>query len=98
MVQLSVVSRSFKGHQRSSQGHLRPFYGGILEKNFKFTGLWGHRLIHLASSGIIYPIFDSEEDRLLLAAQKVGQMGQKVVQSGPTPLKNSEKSGFYSLK
>ena len=71
---------------------------GILEKTLKCTGLWAHRLIHLASSGIIYPIFDSEEDRLRLTAQKVGQEGQKVVRSGPTPLKNSEKSGFYSLK
>ena len=73
-------------------------YMGILEKTLKCTGLWAHHLIHLASSDIIYPIFDSEEDRLLFAAQKVGQVGQKVVQSGPTPLKNSEKSGFYSLK
>ena len=48
---------------------------GILEKTLKCTGLWAHRLIHLARSDIIYPIFDSEEDRLLFAAQKVGQVG-----------------------
>ena len=79
MVQLSVDSRSFQGHQRSSQGHLRSFYGGILEKNLEFPGFWAHRLIHLACSDITCLIFYSEEDSLLLAAQKVGQVGQKVV-------------------
>ena len=57
-----------------------------------------HCLIHLASSDIICPIFDSEEDMLLLAAKKVDQVGPKAVQSGQNPLKKSEKSGFYSLK
>ena len=71
---------------------------GFSKKNFKFSGLWAHCLINLANSEIIYPIFDSEEDRRLLAAQKVGQVGPKVVQSGQNPLKKSEKSGFYSLK
>ena len=95
MVQSLVVSRSFQYHLRSSQGHFRPFYEGIFEKTLKFSCLWAHCLLDLASSDIIYPIFDSEEDRLLLAAQKVGP---KVVQIGPTPPKNSEKSGFYSIK
>ena len=61
---------------------------GILEKTLKCTGLWAHRLIHLASSDIIYPISDSEEDRLLFAAQKVGQVGQKVVQLLSKTVKN----------
>ena len=52
---------------------------GILEKTLKCTGLWAHRLIHLACSDITCLLFYSEEHSLLLAAQKVGQVGQKVV-------------------
>ena len=61
----------------------REKFGGILEK----LGRALAASYDLASSDIIYPIFDPEEDGITLVAVTVTKMSQKMLQSGQPPPK-----------
>ena len=49
----------------------------------------------LAGSDIIYPIFDPEEDGIILVAVTVTKMSQKMVQSGQLPPKMVKNDVFH---